>query len=224
MSEFIGNMVIPSPNDVRYGIMEGSGGTEFTGNFTLPLEYQVSSGIGFGSNSVEFSGTFVCPTENIDLFINGFDNFTDNMNLFIEGEIGLTKQIDLFIRGNVSGTPSVGDDNFGITLDQLFKNGDFNPQVIGRFTTNPSNVTIEVWSNDGNVITLTNSSCYQIGDTGRWAFSTINLPPLAKIVNQFIFRMTGDNLETFESQFMLNTRRKDSYGKIPRDNSQIRKV
>ena len=196
MSEFTGNMVIPSPYDVRDGTLVDEG----SGNFTLPLIEQVVDGVGFGTSGTEFLGTFVCP---------GSGQLTDNINLFI--------------RGNISGTPSVGNDNFGITLDQLFKNGDFNPQIIGRFTGYPNTVTIEVWDNNGNIIVLTNNSCYQIGDTGRWAWSTANLSPLTKIINQFIYRMTGDNAEVFESQFILHTRRKNSY-KMPENNNHIKKM
>lgn len=172
-----------------------------------------------------FINGFTIKNDNIDLSIDGLDSIFGTLDLFISGPRLIIDNINLFIRGNVSGTaPSVGDDNFGITLDQLFKNADYNPQIIGRFIGDPNSVTIEVWDNDGNVIILTDNNCYQIGDTGRWAFSTVNLSPLVQIVSQFVYRMTGDNLETFESQFILHTRRKDSHGKVPRDNSQIRKV
>lgn len=244
MSEFIGTMIVPSPDDVRDGIGVGSGGVEFIGNMVLPLEHQVSGGIGYGSGAVEFtgaySGTFTI-NNNIDLFISGVtnniandidlfipskDNKNQELDLFIHGPEQITDNITLSIHGTVSCLPvlETGDDNFGITLDELFKNADYNPQIIGRFIGDPNSVTIEVWSNGSDVIILNDNNCYQIGDTGRWAWSTINLPPLAKIINQFIYRMTGDNAETFESQFILHTRRKNSYNKVPRDNSHIRKI
>jgi len=178
MSEFTGNMVIPSSYDVRDGTLVDEG----SGNFTLPLIEQVVDGIGFGTSGTEFLGTFVCP---------GSGQLTDNINLFIRG------------------TPSVGDDNFGITLDQLFKNGDFNPQIIGRFTTNPSSVTIEVWDviDNNSIVSLSDVDCYEIGNTDRWAFSTINLPPLTRRVNQYVFKMTANTAEVFEGEFILKTKK-----------------
>jgi hypothetical protein len=267
MSEFTGNMISPSVDDVRYGTIVNGG----SGNFILPAESSVLNGIGYGSNAVEFSGTYinsVTISQGLDLFIYNKDSINENINLFIDGkDINLnnvdlfikgpesinnslnlfnkgydtsTDEIDLFIHGfesihnhltlSIHGTCSglplleTGDDNFGITLDQLFKNADYNPQIIGRFIGDPNSVTIEVWNNSGDVIALANNDCYQIGDTGRWAWSTINLLPLTKIVSQFIFRMTGDNAEVFESQFILHTRRKNSHGKVPRNNSHIRKI
>ena len=182
MSEFTGNMVIPSPYDVRDGTLVDEG----SGNFTLPLIEQVVDGVGFGTSGTEFLGTFVCP---------GSGQLTDNINLFI--------------RGNISGTLSVGDDNFGITLDQLFKNGDFNPQIIGRFTTNPSSVTIEMWDviDNNSIVSLLDNNCYEIGNTDRWAFSTINLPPLTRRVNQYVFKMTANTAEVFEGEFILKTKK-----------------
>ena len=182
MSEFTGNMVIPSPYDVRDGTLVDEG----SGNFTLPLIEQVVDGVGFGTSGTEFLGTFVCP---------GSGQLTDNINLFI--------------RGNISGTPSVGDDNFGIELDQLFKNGDFNPQIIGRFTTNPSGVTIEMWDviDNNSIVSLSSSDCYEIGNTDRWAWSTINLPPLTRRVNQYVFKMTANTAEVFEGEFILKTKK-----------------
>jgi len=165
-------------------------------------------------------------SENLDLFISTKDNKNQELNLFIHGPEQITSNITLSIHGTTSGLPPLenGDDNFGITLDELFKNADYNPQIIGRFTGDPNSVTIEVWNNNGDVITLANNDCYQIGDTGRWAWSTVNLSPLTKVISQFVFRMTGDNAEVFESQFILHTRRKNSFNKVPRDNSQIRKI
>jgi len=174
-----------------------------------------------------FTKGYVVAISGINLFTHGRDILNDQMDLFVHGPEQINDNIYLSIHGTVSGLPPIlatGDDNFGLTLDQLFKNADYNPQIIGRFIGDPNSVTVEIWDNNGNIVTLIDDNCYQISDTGRWAWSTINLSPLIKVVNQFIYRMTGDNLETFESQFILKTRRKDSYNKVPRDNSQIRKV
>jgi len=180
-------MIIPSPDDVRLGIPEGSGGVEFTGNMVIPSTGQVSSGIGYGSDAIEFFGTYISS-----------------------GSVIINKNLNLFIRGNISGiTPSGENDNFNLTLEQLFKNGDFNPQIIGRFTTNPSSVTIAVWDvmDNNSIVSLSSNDCYEIGDTNRWAFSTINLPPLTRRVNQYVFKMIANTTEIFKGEFILKTKK-----------------
>lgn len=129
--------------------------------------------------------------------------FSDSLNLFINGPESNTDNINLFIQG----IPR--EDNFNLSLEQLFKNGDYNPQIIGRFTTNPSSVTIEVWDlmNNNSMVSLLDNNCYEIGDTDRWAFSTINLPPLTRRVNQYVFKMTANTSEVFDGEFILKTKK-----------------
>jgi len=209
-------------------------------NITQILDLFIFNSELTSSNFDLFVGGFEVNNKNINLYINGKEFLTKNLDLFIRNSISVDTNIDLFIygresiskeitlsiHGTTSGLPPLeaGDDDFGITLEQLFKNADYNPQIIGRFISDPNSVTIEVWDNDGNIIVLTNNECYQISDTGRWAWSTVNLSPLTKVVSQFVYRMTGDNLEVFTSQFILHTRRKNSLDKVPRDGSQIRKI
>lgn len=210
------------------------------------------SGVGVINNDISL--VLVYPSfsiNSLNLFLQGPGEVTNNINLFLAGEISISNDIETFVHGkntifdniglNISagfasnscnlfirGTTiasGVGDDSFGLELDILFKAGDFNPQIIGRFTTNPSGVNIEVWSvMDNNVaIVLLNDDCYEIADTDRWGWSTIYLPPLTRIVNQFVYRMTANTGETFEGDFILNTRRLHSY-KQPENNDHIREI
>lgn len=178
-------------------------------------------GIGFPKNIVD-----TIYADNLSAIDITATPINKNINLFINGPISINDNITLFINGDTSGTPLVGDDNFCLTIDQLFKTADYNPQIIGRFITSPSSVTIEVWNVIGgtnDVISLINNSCYQINDTGRWAWSTINLPPLQHSNSQFVYRMTGINMEIFDGQFILKTNQ-TGQEKISRDNSHIRKI
>lgn len=167
-------------------------------------------------------------TGSLDSFIEGYIVQTSGIDLFVHG-LGLkTNDMHLSIHGTVSGLPPLetGDDDFGLSLEQLFKNGDYNPQVIGRFTTDPNTVTIEIWDViDGanTLLVLSSNDCYQIGDTGRWAFSTANLPQLPNIINQYVYRMTGDTTETFDGKFILRAQKRNT-NKMPRNNDHIRKV
>jgi hypothetical protein len=180
-----------------------------------------------GSFQSEVSGSGITASGN--LFIEGFlPTVSGEMPLFIAGPIQLTESIHLFLRGNVSGlTPSVDpDDDFGMSLDVLFTRGDHNPQIIGRFITDPNSVTIQIYnviSGVNTLVTLDDNQCYQIGDTGRWAWSTVNLPELQNIVNQYVYVMTGDNAEIFKGKFILKNTVKIN-NKIPRNNSHIRRI
>jgi hypothetical protein len=56
-------------------------------------------------------------------------------------------------------------------------------------------------------VSLLSIDCYEIGDTDRWAFSTINLPPLTRRVNQYVFKMMANTAEVFEGEFILKTKK-----------------
>jgi len=128
--------------------------------------------------------------------------------------------------GGGSGSPDEVDDGFGLSLDSLFVSTDYSPQVIGRFDVNPTGVTIEVWDVISGVnapVSVTDDECYPIGDTGRWGWSTSNLTGLNGVINQYVYRMTGDTLEEFIGTFIVKNHKKVS-GKIPRDDSHIRRL
>lgn len=175
-----------------------------------------------------FNNGHIVLISGIDSFIHGLNTTNNSIDLVIVGPLQITNNAYLYVRGTVSGLPPLetGDDDFGLSLEQLFKNGDYNPQIIGRFTTDPDSVTIEIWDiMDGanTLLVLSSNDCYQISDTGRWAFSTINLPQLPNIINQYVYRMTGDTTETFDGKFILRAQ-KENTNKIPRNNNHIKKV
>ncbi len=175
-----------------------------------------------------YINSYIVLTSGINLFVNGSETINNFTNLAIIGPLQIINDINFYINGTVSGLPPIetGDDDFGLSLDQLFKNGDYNPQIIGRFTTDPNSVTIEIWDvmNGANtLLSLSGNDCYQIGDTGRWAWSTANLPSLPKIVNQYVYRMTGDTAEIFDGKFILKTQKANT-NKVPRNNNHIKKI
>lgn len=129
--------------------------------------------------------------------------------------------------GGVGPGDEVLDDGFGLDLDTLLFSADYSPQVIGRFDTNPVSVTIEVWdviSGVNSIVSLVDDECYPIADTGRWGWSTSNLEPLRYSINQYVYRMTGDNLEEFIGTFIIKNRERINNIKVPRDNSHVRRL
>ena len=179
----------------------------------------VSTPTAINSNFILFIHGFAAQTDNLDLIITGNESLTDNLNLFVNGKDSLTNNLNLIIAGEetndgslnlfIKGALGEDDDNFNLSLEQLFKNADYSPQIIGRFITSPSSVTIEVWDlmNNNSVVSLTSNGCYEIGNTDRWGWSTINLPPLTRIANQYVFKMTANTLEVFKGEFVVKTKR-----------------
>jgi len=178
---------------------------------------------------VSFMNGHIVSTSGVDLFTIGNSLLTDELTLFLMVPETINNDANLFIKGTVSGLPvsELGDDDFGFNLDIVFARSDYSPQIIGRFITDPNTVSIQIYniiSGVNTLVSLISDECYQIGDTGRWAWSTSNLPSLQETVNQFIFVMTGDNLETFKGKFIIKNSVNINSGKIPRDNSHIRRV
>ncbi len=168
----------------------------------------------------------------IDLFTGGQSQSSDSMDLFTVGPLQSSGSIDLFITGpyptGFSGSTdlfisslsqSSGSINLFITsfeaesgiplriINRLTKTGDYDPQLVGIFTTSPSGVNIEVWDTvDGQntQVTIANSGCYAIGNTGRWAWSTANLPFTNEHKKyQYYFRMTSNTDEKQYGEFFI---------------------
>ena len=153
-------------------------------------------------------------------------DISNEITLFINGPLNTNDSLNLFTKGLGSGVVADSDDDFGISIDSLFVSTDYSPQLIGRFDVNPTGATIEVWDVIGGVnapVSLINNECYPISDTGRWGWSTSNLPPFNSVINQYVYRMTGDNLEVFVGTFIMKNREKVN-SKIPRDNSHVRRL
>ncbi len=140
-----------------------------------------------------------------DLYMSGsVATITDNIDLFISGPTPSSGDIDLFIRGVSVLIPSSGDE--GRAMDWFLRTSDHFPQLIGTFEPDISGVTIQVWDIiDGNNVSLplVDIECYSINDTGRWGWSTANLPEISGGMNQYYYAMTGDPSGTFDGQFFL---------------------
>lgn len=92
-------------------------------------------------------------------------------------------------------------------IDYLTKTQDFDPQLIGTFTVLPLSVNIEVWDivNGQNLpVALASSGCYAIGNTGRWGWSTANLPfTNYRDKYQYYYRMISNESETQYGEFFI---------------------
>lgn len=97
--------------------------------------------------------------------------------------------------------------SLGKPIDWLLKTSDHNPQIIGTLGVSVSGVNIQVWDvTDGVNIALIipNNVCYQIGNTGRWGWSTINLPSIQGNAIHYFYIMTSNLGTTFDGQFTLD--------------------
>ena len=89
--------------------------------------------------------------------------------------------------------------------------------VIGDFDTGRT-VTIELWV-DGVLQTITSNVCNEVDTTGKYTWSTANIPVLSDSNIQAHWRMTDDLDNTAEGDFLLkNAENVD--GGHPRDRSQ----
>jgi hypothetical protein len=148
-----------------------------------------------------FIGGYETNSDNTTLFINGHITVADSINQFIHGIDDDTDSITLFVRAAdiVSMTTSVD------TITVFVRTADYDPQVIGRFTTDVSFVMIEIWTTDNNSGVLSSDVCYQIGNTRTWAWSTANLPLPVLFNTHYVFKMTADNGEAIVGEFILKT-------------------
>lgn len=92
-------------------------------------------------------------------------------------------------------------------IDWLLRTSDHNPQIIGTLGIAASSVNIQVWdiTNGQNLqMILATSGCYAIGNTGRWGWSTSDLPTIYGHFKQYYYIMTSDLSETFDGQFIMD--------------------
>lgn len=130
---------------------------------------------------------------------------SSEIDLFISGPSQITDSVDFVIVGTGVVPESVA--TLGRPIDWLLKTSDHNPQIIGTFAASVSGVNIEVWdvTNGANTaMIIPNSGCYQIGDTGRWGWSTINLPSTQAYSKHYFYLMTSNTDTTFDGQFILD--------------------
>lgn len=135
-----------------------------------------------------------------DLFIHNYNDISEQCNLFTYGH----NPLYLYINGFEITPPS---SILAQSLDWLLKTSDYYPQIIGTFNASASGVNIQVWDiTDGQNIamSLASSGCYAIGDTGRWGWSTANLPIIYGRSRQYFYVMTSVANRTFSGQFIIN--------------------
>ncbi|RLC89087.1 MAG: hypothetical protein DRJ03_00595 [Chloroflexi bacterium] len=140
-----------------------------------------------------------------DLFTHGIYAASDNVDLFMSSPRPSSGDADIFIRGITTAPPESGD--LARPIDWLLRASDHHPQIIGTFETAANFVNIQVWDvTDGSntAMVLASSGCYQIGDTGRWGWSTANLPTPDGHAGQYFYLMTSDASETFDGQFIMD--------------------
>jgi hypothetical protein len=104
---------------------------------------------------------------------------------------------DLFISGHANAKP----------FDWFLQTSDYFPQILGSFPPSANNVTIQIWNvTDAQNIemSLSNSDCYSIGDTGRWGWSTSGMPSSQGFSEHYFYMMTSSIGETFDGQFILD--------------------
>ncbi len=188
--------------------------------FTLPLsaytsQYQTVS----GNIDMYISGFIPSINDNSTLYVAGPVPVNDNINLFIESTIPVSGDFNMYVSGVgalnddiglfIEGSGIAASGAMARVFDSFVIAGDYSPQIIGRFATTPTTVTIQVWDViDGanTVVSLTDNTCNRIGNTDSWRWSTANLPTFAGTNRQFFYVMTSDLTELFEGQFLLDVK------------------
>lgn len=122
-----------------------------------------------------------------------------------------TNSFHLFMSGSIAISSGV----FSWSMDNLLKTGGHNPQLIGNlnYIGSSGDVYIQVWELRSGVpdeLVLQNSGCYPIGNTGRWGWSTSDLPISNYGRPQYHYLMSAPNTNTFEGHFFMDSRPRSS--------------
>jgi hypothetical protein len=186
-------------------------GTTIT--FGDETEFSSSGSVGTVSTSLLSQSSFVVVyTDLADLGhgkarigeISGIISSSLSVDFFIAGSMLVTQSGNLFVQGVITAPLSSGD--LGRPLDWLLMTSDYYPQIIGTFGTPASSVTIRIWDiTDGQnvLVSVPNSGCYSIGNTGRWGWSTSGIPKTQGNATHYFYMMTSDMTETFDGQFLM---------------------
>lgn len=132
-----------------------------------------------------------------NLFIVGPLLVSTSGNFFMHGPELASTSGNLFMRGAI--------ESLAESIDWLLRTHDHYPQILGTFESATS-VNIQLWDiTDGQntLVSVTSSGCYQIGDTGRWGWSTANIPITQGNGKQYFYLMTSNASITFGGQFFL---------------------
>lgn len=90
-----------------------------------------------------------------------------------------------------------------MAIQEYLYNPDNPPAVVGVLTTGQT-VTIEIWEvPSGTMVNLTSNACQEIGTTGKYSFSTVNITVLPKTPTQYSFRMSDGGGNTVTGDFIL---------------------
>jgi len=79
------------------------------------------------------------------------------------------------------------------------------PAIVGELVTGLPSVNIELWEED-RPVTIGVSGCLEIGDTGRYSWSTANLGALPTTRAQYHYRMSDGGVNSVEGDFALQGR------------------
>jgi len=92
----------------------------------------------------------------------------------------------------------------GSSFQRLEFNPDSPPSILGELPTSGI-VTIELWVDGVDVTSeVTSAVCTEVNSTGRYSWSTGNIPILDASQKQYYFRMTDSvSSETDEGDFVL---------------------
>lgn len=92
-------------------------------------------------------------------------------------------------------------------IHRLTKTGDYDPQLIGTFVTPPVSANIEVWDvvdGQNTAVTIVNSGCYAIGNTGKFGWSLAHLPFTGENKKyHYYYRMTSNEGEYDHGEFLI---------------------
>jgi len=160
----------------------------------------------FISGPVELSGSLPLYVDGVqvnascDLFIDGSILHSGILDLVTDGDYIVYDSTNLFITGFEEST------TVARSFDWLLKTTDYNPQIIGTLE-NSNTVNIQIWDvtdGENTLVSIASSGCYQIGNTGRWGWSTSNLPNFVGNPKHYYYIMTSDLETTFDGQFIFD--------------------
>jgi len=160
------------------------------------------------------------PVDAINLYLKVVEPSNDSTNLFVKGPIFKTNSTNLYLEVTKQKTNTsnlyIGGIGSSVVSDKiatLTRAQDYDPQIISSFANAATSVNVELWNitNGANtVISISNSGCYSIGNTGKWGWSTEYLPQVKELSRQHCyFRMTSDTGEEQCNEFIFTFKNKN---------------
>lgn len=155
-----------------------------------------------------------------ECFTTGHETVYDNIDLTIYHSEPHIASCDLFGLGhepyNASGNLFIYSASFAEEpepeiriINKLTIVGDYHPQIISSLSIFASSANIIVWNlTDGlnNIIDISNSGCYRIGDTRYWGWSSEYLPSMSgRSPAHYYYQMITDTSEISFGEFLLYT-------------------